>query len=147
MKRRKPLSTDPEKVAEWRRKSRLRHASTLRRSMIERKTRIKARNPKRKAERYAKQFGEKSEWLRERHPECQVTGDTGNWFFRVEHAHVQKTRAAGADSTHLVPLRMDVHNDFDGSITDERFAEKWGRSREWIRERAKEIHAEWMEAA
>lgn len=126
------------------RKTRLKRGKGPKRTArLDRSTRIAPVNRKRKKARYEKCFGPKSEWMREAYPCCVVTGDPGGWFFKVEHAHVLGTRGAGADESGIVPLRMDVHDHFDGSMTDARFEETWKVSREWIRNRAREIHNEW----
>jgi hypothetical protein len=114
----------------------------MKRTGLNRKTPMKRVNRKRKAERYEKQFGPKSEWMREAYPRCIVTGRTGYGDWPVDHAHVKGTRAAGADSTWLAPLHREVHTDFDEMHRDA-FAEKYGVTKQEVRARAQRIHREW----
>jgi hypothetical protein len=138
------LNSDPEKQRAWQERSRRKHFDALRRgSQLKRKARLNPRNAKRRKARYQKCFGEKSEWMREAYPCCALTGKAGSDFLPIDHAHVLGTRGAGADSSGIIPLWRPVHVDFDGSMTDARFEAKWGKSREWVRIRTREIHAEW----
>ena len=58
-------------------------------------------------------------------------------------AHVDGTRGAGAGPEMMAPLLWKEHIDFDSSMTDERFAQRYsGRTREDVRQQARELDEE-----
>lgn len=111
-------------------------------------------NPKRIRKLREKQFGDdgeaKKKWIVSML--CGVTGTPGTELFPIDPAHVgspdpdergQSTRAAGADSRYLFPLRRDVHDNFD-NLPEGKFEELWGVSVQWIREYAEDLDRQWL---
>lgn len=101
-----------------------------------------------------KQFGEgerKREWVMGML--CGVTGQPGTEQWPIDPAHAgspdpyergQSTRAAGADDTYLFPMRREVHSDYD-SLDEAKWEEKYGVSKQWVREYAAKLDREWRE--
>jgi len=135
LRRRTPLRSNPETTRAWRERTRAR----LRRTPI-----LKA-NPERLKRLRAGQFGVdgKREWimgLPSALTDCQGwEGDP------IDPAHVDGTRGAGAGPEGMAPLRRSEHQAFDSSMTDERFIVRYGRSREYVRHRARELERAWQQ--
>ena len=106
---------------------------------LARHTPIKARNLARLARLRASGFGTdgKREWIMGM--PCIATGRRP-----TDPAHVLGTRGAGHGPEGLAPLARDVHTDFDGSMTNQRFAQRHGCTREWIRQQARRLEKEWQ---
>lgn len=109
------------------------------------RTRLKRMNRKRMERLRAEQFGTdgKREWILGL--PSVINGKMGWQGKPMTPAHVGGTRGAGAGPEMLAPLLWTEHIDFDGSMTDKRFIERHGISREAIRERARELETEWRE--
>lgn len=127
---------------EWRERSAERYQDRLRERVrngeqfARRTTEIAEVNPERRKKLYEKQFGPKGDSMKGM--PCWVTGDEGTGFWPVDNAHVDGTRGAGADASMLARLRRDVHRSFDND-TDAVFENKWGTSKEWVRDAAREF--------
>ena len=129
LQRRTPLRANPEKVREWKERSRKPIGS----------------NPARIRKLRDKQFGTdgKREWIMGL--PSALSGKPGNGGEPIDPAHVLKTRGAGGGPEGLAPLLRHEHTDFDGSMTDERFAERYGgRTREDVRDAARRLEEEWQ---
>lgn len=62
----------------------------------------------------------------------------------VQNAHM-KNRGAGGTYKDVVPLAWDVHHDFD-VIGEAEFEQKWGRSKQSIRDRAPAYQQLWEDS-
>lgn len=113
-------------------------------------------NEKRRAKLRAKQFGDddeaKKKWIVSML--CGVTGEAGDEYWPIDPCHVgspdpderragQNTRGNGADSTYLFPMKRPVHTDFD-NLPEAKFEAKYGVSKQWVREMARELDNEWL---
>lgn len=105
------------------------------------------RNEKRLKRLRAKQFGTdgKREWILSL-PSI-VSNERGWEGNPIDPCHVLGTRGAGHGPEGMAPMLRSEHIDFDGSMTDERFEEKYGISREVIREKTRALHEEWKTLA
>ena len=78
-----------------------------------------------------------------RHLPCEVTGKQG-------HGNIVNAHTAGGGVgrrgpyTSIVPLWWTVHTDFD-EISDAKFEEKYGRTKQSIRDRAPYYHRMWLD--
>lgn len=87
------------------RKTALRRASELRaKTPLYRNTPMKAVNPERNAKRYARDFGSKADWIRDK--PCLVCGT------KPSDPHHWPTRGAGGTSKDLIPLCRTHHVEF-----------------------------------
>lgn len=85
--------------------------------------------------------GPKADWIRAQ--PCCVTGRYGTEDWPIDVAHVGKTRGAGGDGRDVAPLWRPVHSDFD-SLDQAKFEEKFGVSKEWVRQHAETLEQEWQ---
>lgn len=103
---------------------------------LRRRTRLAAvtKDAAKRAARYARQFGEKAEWIRAK--PCAVCGAPG-----PSHAHHAETRGAGHGSEVLVPLCALCHDLFHrvGRWTFQRIT---GVNLVAV---ARRLHGEWLE--
>lgn len=131
LQRRAPLRADPAKIRAWQERSRQKPRTKPRKP-------LRARNPKRLKRLRAQQFGDdgKREWILEM--PYLVTGRRP-----VDPAHVLGTRGAGYGPEGMAPLYGVAHTDFDSSMSEGRFEEKYGHTRAWIRARARLLDQEW----
>jgi len=132
--RRSPIKRNVDRIRAWVQKHR---------KPIPHRTRIAPINRERRAKRYAKQFGIKSEWLREVQEYCPVSGRAKG----LECAHVGRTlkhghrRGGGAGKKFIILLHWLVHRDYDDfAISDEDFAGRW---RGWTRAEIDELAQSW----
>jgi len=138
LQRRTPLRTDPEKQREWERRSR--QAKPLRQGA----SRLK-RNPQRMARLRAAQFGTdgKREWILSLR--SALTGRRAREGDPMTPAHVLGTRATGAGPEGMAPLLWSEHVDFDSSMTDLRFAWRYGgHTRDGVRAAARRLEQDWQ---
>lgn len=132
--RRSEIKRNVERIRTWVQKHR---------KPILRRTPIKLVNRERKAARYEKQFGEKSEWLREVQSHCPVSGRAR----RLECAHVGRAlkrghrRSRGAGNDLIVLLHWLVHRDYDDFRISE--ADFESRYPGWTRARIDEVAQQW----
>lgn len=87
----------------------------------------------------AEQFGTdgKRGWILSKR--CIVSGRADS-----DPAHVLESRGAGGGAEGMAPLNREVHVDFD-NLGQDRFLEKWGVSKEDVREHARQLELEWQE--
>lgn len=105
--------------------------------------RINPVNRKRRKRLWERNYGEKAEWIRQLN--CEVTGRVAEDGWKIDAAHT-KARGmggCGGDKTHLVPLERTVHLDFD-ELPEARFAEKYGRTKQSVREAAARYESRWQ---
>lgn len=72
-------------------------------ALLNRRTRIKSTNPKRRKKRYDEAFGDKATFVRDCN--CLVCGRNPS------HPHHVKSRGAGGTAEHLVPLCHEHHRE------------------------------------
>ena len=120
-----------------------RRSALRRKSDLARKKKVNPTNRKRRAKLRSQQFGDdgKREFVLSHN--CPVTGalhhPKEDSLFQVDPCHVGGTRGAGHGPEMMAPLRRDVHRAFDSSMTDERFAERYGMTRDAIRAFARQL--------
>ena len=107
------------------------------RSGLKRRTGIRKVNRKRKAARFAKNFGEKAAWIREM--PCAVTVCQYREYSWTEAAHV-KSRGAGGSSAHLAPL-CAVHHGLQHAMGIASFEREYDVN---LRMLAAELEARWQ---
>lgn len=100
-------------------------------------------NRKRKAKLYARNFGDKADWIRGL--PCEVTGVTRTTGHDIDPAHMEARGmgGCGGDLTVLVPLWRPVHRSYD-TESEAQFLATWGRTKESVRVTAREYHDEWL---
>lgn len=99
-------------------------------------------NEERQKRLRARQFGTdgKREWVVSMR--CCVSGSIGTEEWPIDPAHARETRAAGGGPECMVPLWRPVHTDYD-SLPEGKFEERWGVSKEWVRQHGDMLEIEW----
>lgn len=103
MKRKKPLRSDPEKTREWQRRSR--RNNSLKRSRLDRKTRLNPVNAKRRRKEFRRAYGSEArvKWVKAQ--PCIICGSTPS-----DNAHIEGGGAGRkADADKVVPLCHSHH--------------------------------------
>lgn len=108
----------------------------------------KQRKKERADERFRAQFHSAKRVKFIRGLPCDVTGLTrsGSPFGRIVNAHT-KGGGTGRRGPYesIVPLKWDVHSNFDDGMTEEQFEDCYGRTKQSIRDRAPHYHRLWLE--
>lgn len=143
LRRRTPLRANPTKQREWQESSRKRNQLKTRKP-LKRGTPLRARNPERLARLEERQFGSDGKKQAVKAMRCLLSGSRGWAGNPVDAAHADRTRGAGGGPECMVPLRRyPEHVDYDSSMSEGRFEEKYGRTRQWVRAQGHAIEAEW----
>lgn len=152
MRRGVGLRSDPAKIKAWQersRKSLARGPGLEKRGVFARLTELVNRvamrktNPKRLKKLRAMQFGMdgKRETVLSL-PSC-VTGRWGWEGDPMTPSHVLGTRATGAGPEGMVPMLASENDDWD-NLPEEKWLEKYGISKEIVREMARELEQAWQ---
>lgn len=125
---------------------RLRRKTPLRsRTRLERSTPLRPVNRERRKRLHERNFGPKADWIRSL--PCEVSGQRPP--SDPAHTRSRGMGGCGGDSTDLVPLSREAHDDFDGrdgrTVADEDFEAKWGRTRDSVRDAAEEYERRWRD--
>jgi len=75
---------------------------------------------------------------------CELTGIRFSHLAAVHNAHA-KTRGSGGTYKDIVPLCREAHRDFD-EMRDDKFEEKYGRTKQSVRDRAPFYQQLWEES-
>ena len=95
------------------------------------------RKAERRKERFEKQFHSEQRIYFFRSLPCELTGGVN----QIHNAHM-KSRGAGGTYKDIVPLGIWAHKDFD-EMPEEKFQEKYGRTKDSVRDTAPSYHELW----